>query len=214
MFSTLRKATALIVLVLEAVVLRKRAKPSIWICILVMVAGGVIAGATDLSFSLIGYILVGICSVATALYLILIVKVGKRTNLDTFGLLFYNNIISLPLMLIYMLLFSDEFSNVHRYPYITDAKFWAFLLFSAAQATLLNIAIFMCTKLNSPLATTVTGQIKDLITVGFGLFVFGDVTLSGPNLLGLGVSLVGSMGFSLIKLLHARRAKSDNPSAK
>ncbi|CAN8064439.1 unnamed protein product [Agarophyton chilense] len=207
MFSTLRKCTALVVLILEALLLSKHAKPSIWLSILIMVGGGIIAGLTDLSFSHAGYVLVFICCFATALYLILIVKVGKHPALDTFSLLYLNNLISFPLMLSYLLLFSNELAQVPHYKHFYDAKFWAFLLFSAAQATLLNVAIFLCTRLNSPLATTVTGQMKDFVTVGFGLFVFGDVPLSVPNLVGLTISLFGSVLYSLIKLVHARKSK-------
>lgn len=207
MFSTLRKSTALIVLILEAFLLSKRAKPSIWISIIIMVAGGFVAGVTDLSYSLQGYILVCVCCISTALYLILIAKLGKNASLDTFSLLYYNNILSFPIMLLYLVVFTNELSGIRNYENLYSLKFWAFLLFSAAQATLLNIAIFLCTRLNSPLATTVTGQMKDFVTVGFGLFVFGDVTLTLPNLSGLAISLFGSVLYSLIKLMHARRAK-------
>lgn len=207
MFSTLRKSTVLIVLILEAVVLKKHAKPSIWACIFVMVFGGFIAGVNDLSFSLIGYLLVSVCCVSTALYLILIVKIGKRTKLDTFGLLYYNNILSFPLMLSYLFIFTNEPRLIPAFPQIRDSSFWAFLLFSAAQATVLNIAIFLCTKLNSPLATTVTGQMKDFVTISIGLFIFGDVKLNAPNLLGLCISMTGSLLYSIIKLIHARAAK-------
>ncbi len=40
--------------------------------ILVMIAGAIIAGTTDLTFSLPGYIWVAICAVSTAAYLLLI----------------------------------------------------------------------------------------------------------------------------------------------
>lgn len=207
MFSTLRKCTALIVLVLEAVLLRKHAKASVWISIMVMVAGGFIAGVHDLSFSFTGYILVLTCCFSTALYLILIVRVGKRSKLDTFGLLYYNNVLSFPIMLTYLLVFTNEWQEIPDYEYIDDPRFWMFLLFSAAQATVLNIAIFLCTKLNSPLATTVTGQMKDFVTIGFGLFLFSDVKLNRPNLVGLGISMFGSILFSFVKLLGLRAAK-------
>lgn len=204
MFSTLRKSTAMIVLILEAIILRKRAKPSIWIAILIMVGGGFVAGATDLSFSFMGYVLVALCCVATAFYLVLIVSVTNSSKLGTFALLYYNNVLALPFMLGYLVFCTRELELVKLYPHLYDPKFVAFLLFSAAQATLLNIAIFLCTKLNSPLATTVTGQMKDFVTVGFGLFVFNDVKLSIPNLIGLIISLLGSVMYSLIKLLAAR----------
>lgn len=207
MFSTLRKCTALIVLVLEAMLLRKHARPSVWISILIMVTGGFVAGVNDMSFSLPGYVLVLICCFSTALYLILIVRVGKRSKLDTFGLLYYNNVLSFPIMLTYLLVFTNEWKQIPDYDHIDDPRFWAFLLFSAAQATVLNIAIFLCTKLNSPLATTVTGQMKDFVTIGFGLFLFGDVTLNTPNLVGLGISMFGSVVFSFVKLLGLRAAR-------
>lgn len=206
MFSTLRKSTAMIVLILEAIVLKKRAKPSVWLAIVIMVGGGFIAGATDLSFSTMGYILVSICCVATALYLVLIVRVTNASKMGTFSLLYYNNVLALPLMVGYLVFFTKELEQVKQYPHLGDNKFLLFLFFSAAQATLLNIAIFLCTKLNSPLATTVTGQMKDFVTIGFGLFVFGDVTLSLPNLVGLGISLTGSLMYSIIKLITARAA--------
>lgn len=199
MFSTLRKATALLVLVGERVFLGRQAPAPIWAAISVMCSGGLIAGATDLTFSLPGYVFVSICCVATALYLVLIVRVGASTKLDTFGLLYYNNVLSLPLMAAYILCFTSELQDVVSFPRLHEPRFWAFLLFSASQATVLNLAIFFCTKVNSPLATTVTGQAKDLITVSVGLFIFGDVKISGPNLVGLFLALFGSMLFSFIK---------------
>lgn len=213
MFSTLRKSTAMIVLILETILLRKRAKPTVWIAIFIMVGGGFIAGLTDLSFSAMGYILVAACCVATALYLVLIVRVTKTSKLGTFALLYYNNILALPLMLGYLVFCTRELEDVTHYQHLYDVKFLSFLFLSASQATLLNIAIFLCTKLNSPLATTVTGQMKDFVTVGFGLFVFGDVKVSVPNLIGLAISLFGSVMYSLIKLFAARaKANVDSQS--
>lgn len=209
MFSTLRKFTTMLVLIGERVLLDRRAPGQVWATIWVMVVGGLIAGVTDLSMSLPGYFFVAICCTATALYLILIVRVGASSKLDTFGLLYYNNLLSLPLMLGYMVLFTDEPANVPSYPHIRDPRFWMFLLFSAAQATLLNLAIFLCTKVNSPLATAVTGQVKDIITVSVGLFLFGDVKFSAPNLCGLAIALIGSMMYSYVKFKASRKARAE-----
>ena len=48
--------------------------------IMVMVTGAVIAGATDLTFSLPGYIWVAICAVSTAVYLLLIRLLKDKTG--------------------------------------------------------------------------------------------------------------------------------------
>ena len=57
--------------------------------ILVMVTGAVIAGATDLTFNLSGYIWVAICAVSTAVYLLLIRllkdKTGARPGMNEKG---------------------------------------------------------------------------------------------------------------------------------
>lgn len=48
--------------------------------IMVMVTGAVIAGATDLTFSVPGYIWVAICAVSTAVYLLLIRLLKDKTG--------------------------------------------------------------------------------------------------------------------------------------
>ena len=48
--------------------------------IALMITGAVTAGATDLSYSLPGYVYVGICAVSTAVYLILIRFIRERTG--------------------------------------------------------------------------------------------------------------------------------------
>ena len=45
-----------------------------------MVGGAILAGASDLSYSLPGYIWVTICAVSTAAYLLLIRKLSDRTG--------------------------------------------------------------------------------------------------------------------------------------
>ena len=50
------------------------------VSIVVMVTGAAIAGFTDLSYSLPGYIWVSICAVSTAAYLLLIRKLSDKTG--------------------------------------------------------------------------------------------------------------------------------------
>lgn len=48
--------------------------------IVLMVTGAIIAGATDLTYSLPGYIYVAICAVSTAVYLLLIRLLKDKTG--------------------------------------------------------------------------------------------------------------------------------------
>jgi hypothetical protein len=49
--------------------------------IFLMVTGAVVAGATDITFSLPGYIYVAICAVSTAVYLLLIRLLKDKTGM-------------------------------------------------------------------------------------------------------------------------------------
>lgn len=53
---------------------------------------------------------------------------------------------------------------------------------SAMQAFLLNFLIFMCTRVNSPLITSIAGTIKDLFTNILGMTLFGDFPFNALNL--------------------------------
>ena len=61
-------------------------------------AGAVVAAATDLTFSLYGYIAVIINNFLTALYLIMVKNSPATSGLTTTGLLGYNAALSLPLL--------------------------------------------------------------------------------------------------------------------
>lgn len=57
----------------------------------VMIFGAMIAGAGDLTFHLLGYVLTALNCLVTALYLVYIPKKREETGLNGFGLMFYNN---------------------------------------------------------------------------------------------------------------------------
>ena len=109
------------------------------------------------------------CILSTAAYLLLMRKLRDTTSLNEMSLLYYNNILGLPLMAGWLVLGTDELNHVWGYEYLLDPKFLLCLLFSASQAFVLNMCIFRCTSINSPLATSVTGQIKDIATTSLGV---------------------------------------------
>ena len=190
----------------EYLVWRRTPSPAAGGAIGVMVVGAVAAGATDLTFSAPGYAWVAVCVLSTAAYLILIRALKDRTGLNQNALLMYNNLIAAPLMAGYFLFVSGEVKAVAAAPQLRDPAFLAFLLLSTSQAFLLNLCIFWCTTVNSPLATTVTGQVKDIATTALGLVLFGDVLVSGRNLAALGVGLMGGVCYAAVGYAESTRA--------
>lgn len=197
-------------------------------------------------------------------------------GLNQTTLLWHNNILGLPIMLLYLVGGTNELRDVVSYPQLTSVPFWVrgvyatcvftyttimcgyttnmcvwyatnkhvwyatnmcvyyvvsthlqvssthppytisptpppiqfhaqfFLVLSASQAFLLNLCIFKCTTINSPLATSVTGQIKDILTMGLGLLLFHDVSYHPVNVLGLVVGFCGGAAYSGVSFQEQR----------
>ena len=125
-------------------------------------------------------------------------------------MLFYNNILSLPIMLVYLVFFTSEFQNVSSFPHLGSIKFQLFYLLAVSQGFLLNLCIFRCTTVNSPLTTNITGIIKEIITTALGLFLFEDYVFNTKNVLGVAIGLVGGISYSVLGYLEKMKSKKDD----
>jgi len=207
MYGALRRVTTFIVILGERFFLNKTTPTDEVLSVVFMVFGASVAGYGDLTFNLIGYVLVMINCVITALYLVYIAKTTAETKLDTFGLMYYNNILSFPFVLVMAFVF--EYNDVINFPLASDYGFQICFVMSAVQAFLLNYFIFLCSTINSPLTTSITGQLKNILTTIFGLFAFGDVQISGLLISGLVLSTIASVWYAWIKLDQKRLKDSE-----
>ena len=276
MYSVLRRATTPLVALGEFLALKKKPSAPRAAALAAMLVGALLASATDLTFSLPGYLWAGCCVACTAAYLVLIRSTGDSTGLGPFALQLYNNALAVPLVAAWLLasrvevfrtvpvgrdgrdialpagggggggggggpslwrlsgLFGggagrrasddaaaailstatatatsvssvSELAAALSSPLLRDPRFVAFLVLSASQAFLLNAAIFWCTTANSPLATSVTGQLKDAATTAAGLVLFGDVVFSSKNLAGVALSLAGGIGYAAVAHAEGKR---------
>eukprot|EP00164_Ancoracysta_twista_P011306 GFYU01017382.1.p1 GENE.GFYU01017382.1~~GFYU01017382.1.p1 ORF type:complete len:391 (+),score=136.78 GFYU01017382.1:170-1342(+) len=202
-FSALRRFTTFVVIVLDFALTGRRVSSPVFFAVLTMVFGGIIAGVFDEEFSLGGYIWVGINCLVTAGYLVLINRQGKSTGLNTFGLMFYTNLFAIPSVIL-LCFVNEEFPKVFEFGFWGDFGFLTCFMVSAVQAFLLNYSIFLCTSLNSPLATSITGNMKNIFQTSVGLFLFGDVTITFWGTVGLVLGVVGSFHYSFAKLKEER----------
>eukprot|EP00753_Platysulcus_tardus_P012441 PLAT3359.18.p2 GENE.PLAT3359.18~~PLAT3359.18.p2 ORF type:complete len:327 (-),score=150.08 PLAT3359.18:137-1117(-) len=206
MFNALRRVTTLVTMAMEYFMQGKTSSRETLMAVVVMVFGAIFAGATDLTFHAWGYILVQLNCLVTAGYLVYINRMTRTDALNKFGLMFYNNLLSWPVVAV-LVYASGEWEELQSYEYLSDRNFQICLFISSAQAFFLNYAIFLCTSLNSALTTSVTGQIKNIVTTGVGLFIFGDVILTFSNFTGLLIGVVGSAWYSWLKYAESEARK-------
>lgn len=213
MYTTLRRTTVVFVMILEYMLLSSAVgssfkPPSVTIqcSIAIMCTGAFIAGYRDLNFDFFSYFIVMCYNVFTGLYLVLINKlsssekmVPSTTRLDKFDFMFYNNLISIPLLCV-VLLYTNESASLMTSPYSSHFGFWLSLFMSSTLAFVLNYSIFWNTAVNSALTQTVSGQAKDVIVVILGFLSFSDAVVEFWNIFGISLGFLGSLLYAFNKI--------------
>ncbi len=87
----------------------------------------------------------------------------------------------------------------------TLQTFQAALALSVTLGVLITYAIALCATVNSALATTVTGNIKDVVCTMFGWILFGGFDSSLWSIGGLSLSFAGAGLYSHEKLMAAMK---------
>jgi drug/metabolite transporter (DMT)-like permease len=206
-FSTLRRLTVLIVIIGEFFLLHKSPTKIIVSSVLLMILGSLVGGWGDLQFDIIGYGWVILNDIVTAFYLVMIKRTINDTKLktDTFGVMYYNSLLSVPFLII-LCLITDEFESVYNFNVFWTAQFQISFLMSAIISFGMNYCIFWCTEVNSPLTTSVTGQVKNVLSSFVSLFAF-NVVATPMLIAGLCIGLSGSVLYAYG--IFTKHSKSD-----
>jgi solute carrier family 35 protein len=212
MYSTFKRLTTAVVMVMEFFVLQRKPSSAVVVAVVVMSAGAMIAGLGDVTFDFTGYSMAMISCIVQAAYLVYVSKKEKELDLNSFGLLNYNSILSLPFVVLVGFV-KSEYTAAYAYPNWSDAYFLFNFTMACALGAFLNYSIFVCTVVNSALTLTVSGQAKSLFTVAFGFFAFGGVKLTALNAFGIALNTVGSTTYSAIKYAEKARANEPLPGA-
>jgi len=114
--------------------------------------------------------------------------------------MYYNSLISIPFLALFML--SDKerhFDMVTAFPYWTDPAFLFYFFMACVLGFFINYSIMWCTQVNSALTTTVVGCLKNVVSTYMGMFLGGDYIFSWTNFIGLNISVLGSLVYSVVK---------------
>lgn len=209
MFSAFRRLTVLFVMLAEFLYLRKSYTKPIVLSVFVLTLGAFISALGDVTFTLKGYLLVFINNVLTACYLTSIKRIMKELSLDPISLLYYQSLLSFPLI-VSISIANGELVDAHSY-YFDNVNnnnlkysplFLPALTFVAVSAFFVNLSTSVCTHVTSPLTTAVAGQIKNVLQSLLGFFSWGYVP-TPLNIFGLLVALAGQLAFAYFKYRNA-----------
>jgi len=187
--------------IISYIVLKKTEKSMIGISIVMLCIGTVLTGVGDLKFDLGAYGL-GIGSVISqALYLVYIQQKGIKY--DVLTMMYANSVNCIPILATFAY-FSGETMAAFENEETFSLSLWIDLGVLLFAGIVLNYALFLCTTVNSALATTVTGVCKALVTTVLGFFTFGGQPLTATLLGGIAINTIGSIVYSYAKYVEKR----------
>lgn len=183
-----KNLTNLVVLYGEWFFFRERCDGHIVASLCVVVAGAVLAGWTDIHFSMEGYVWMLLNCVATASY-VLYLRAAVKLELSTHDKALYNNMLMIPFSL--FLAFSmNELPGAFQSEEWNNPSFIATIVFSGSVGFLLNLASIWCVAATSASTYSMIGALNKvpLSVLGVLLFnepiTFGTATFISMSLLG------------------------------
>jgi solute carrier family 35 protein len=221
MFTALRRLSILMTMLAEYFVLNTKASCGVVTSVLMMVGGAYFAALYDLRFDAIGYLLVTLNNIFTALNGVYMKKASISGRCNKIGILYYNSLFSAIVMLSFfslehwyammhnssihtVVLESDLYvstiEKVSKHPGWGRSEFIVLFVLASMMGSVLNYSIFLCTTLNSALTTAVIGCLKNVATTYIGMIVFSDYTFQIMNFIGLNISIAGSLYYTYVTI--------------
>ncbi|CAF3539967.1 unnamed protein product, partial [Rotaria sp. Silwood2] len=182
-YVVIKRCTPALTFILSAIVLKKQnLNIKTGLCVFTITLGAAITSIDDVSYHMESYIIGSFSVIFHSLYLLTIQRYcEQRTSNEIF---YINSLLSLPMILLLMIIFTNELSNVKSYK---------------GGGGLLNGTTFWCTIKNSALTTTVVGVLKSILQVFLGMFAFDRLPINNKTIIGIILSLIGGTMFSYLE---------------
>ena len=213
MVTVLKNFTNVIIILGDKFIFGKVHSQGVWFTILLLFASVVCGGSTDVAFSLVGYTWQFLNCCFTAAYSLtlrgVMDKVKKLVKnprgLDEFSMVLYNNVLSIPFVVVLMV--TD--GEVPKFAYELRQQTTMFFIAAGLSGVLgfaISIASLWFLSRTSATTFSITGSLNKIPTVIFGYFFFATVT-SFWNLLSVAFGLGAGLCFTAAKLKEAQQAK-------
>lgn len=197
-YQVARSSTILFNLIFSYIILNTRFT-SMEAVACVLVTMGLVIGALDPStLSFFGVLTGTLGSVFWAINSVGIKK--SLQNLDQWTLLYYNNLLSLP-MFIPAILLAGEGPSLFDLPFSFSSisAVWIPILFSGLFAFAMNLAVFYCIKLTSPVTYNIVGTVKACIQSLGGVILLGEIVTT-QSVAGILMCVIGSLMYAQAKM--------------
>ncbi|GAB5585289.1 GDP-mannose transporter into the lumen of the Golgi [Umbelopsis nana] len=186
------------------------------ISFVLMVLSSIIAGWADVSATLaelvkldttiIGYIWMAANCLSSAAFVLFMRKRIKMFNFKDFDTVFYNNLLSVPLLIIPSFLFEDwTAENLARnFPEEVRSQLIFAMVFSGVSAFAMSYASAWCVRTTSSTTYSMVGALNKLPIAASGIVFFGDPA-TFANITAIFVGFVAGLVYSYAKAFPPKK---------
>ncbi|KAF1331362.1 Gdp-mannose transporter, partial [Globisporangium splendens] len=180
----------------------------------IMLMGAVMSSYSDVgggknatASTLAGYFWMFMNCAATAGYVLYMRYATSKSSLkiSKFGMAFYNNLISMPLLAPPMILNGEAFT-VWSNPLLADLNFNILLFLSGVVGVGLNLASFWCVSSTSATTYATVGGLNKIPTTFIGVLLLGE-TLKSDTAIYVTFGMVGGILYGYAKFKEGEEAK-------
>ncbi|KAI1285371.1 UDP-sugar transporter UST74c [Halotydeus destructor] len=196
MFQVLRRLGIVMTLVLEYFILDIKPTRMVVIAIAQIIIGSVVAAVEDLSFSLLGYILILVYDFFGSCEGIYVKKkLDDANSLGQVGVLYYSVLFSI-IPIVILTWCTGDVDLAYNYDNWHDPHF-VMWFFGTNFMGLFNLYSYIVSiDYNSPLMAQIVSCLRSILVTYIGMFVGGDYIFGWINFIGLNISMMGGFAYS------------------
>ena len=189
-----------------------------WVALtlVLIIAGAVLAGLNDIQYSFEGYAWTFANCISSSGYVLYLRTAVKKIKVGRFAMVYYNSLISLPLVIFADCATSGHFFKLFRHHFYSPSSssssssmgFWAAFVLSGCTGFALSLASFYCVKMTSPTTYSMVGAVNKVPLVIFGIWLF-STPFTVQLALYVTFSLGAGMCYAYAKLIEKRLNNKD-----
>ncbi|KAK8854545.1 GDP-mannose transporter 2 [Kwoniella newhampshirensis] len=161
-----------------------------------------------------GYVWMFINCIASAAYVLFMRKRIKATGFKDWDSMFYNNLLSIPVLLIFSILVEDwgSASFARNFPEVGRTFLLSAIVFSGAVAVFISYSTAWCVRTCGSTTYSMVGALNKLPVAASGILFFGDPANMG-NVSAIAVGGVAGVVYAVAKTNQAKveKAKQTRP---
>lgn len=178
MFTVFKNLTIILVALGEDWLFKSRITGLMWLSFGLMVAGSVLGGFNDLTFNARGYFWMALNSASNAAYLLYMKRTIKSVGFGDFDSVWYNNVLSLPVLLGLSLVFEDWRGFVKNLAFESgwqaNAKLAVGMILSGCSGFFISFTTAWCLRVAPSTTYSMVGALNKLPVALSGLIFFPD----------------------------------------